>query len=413
MKPSKHLIAALGLIAGALTATAQTPVTIYIAGANADRVATNTAIPHILQGQLTYAGSNSDPTKANFVMWTGGTFNGTPVTVKASYLGATAGIASVGGNLAVRFLPDSATGGSNADPTVGSNPNDPAVPQIAMSSAFVSSSPFNGTYQGHTYEDLTPQDQILSVLGFKWVASKNFPADNITPQIAQLLWQNGKVPLAMFTGDPADEHKIVFATGRNQDSGARFVAQAESGVGINAVIKQYKPTISGAGPGAGGATVGGTVTSHALWPVETTFSGSSLFKGNSGASSGSTLAPYLTAVLGSNTYTAADPNATAGFYISYLSEQDADTVAIANGAVALKWNGVPYSRQAIQEGNYTFWGYEHLLYRAATTGIFRQFGDTLALQIKTTDAGPAGQIFIDTMKVSRQSDGGVISPTYF
>src|SRR4051795_10798700 len=99
MKKTPYLVAALIALGLPSAAQAANPITIYVAGANADRVATNTAIPHILQGQLTYAGSNADPAKANFAMWSGGTFNGTPVTIKASYLGATAGIASVGGNL--------------------------------------------------------------------------------------------------------------------------------------------------------------------------------------------------------------------------------------------------------------------------------------------------------------------------
>jgi len=281
-----------------------------------------------------------------------------------------------------------------------------------MSSSFVSSTPYINQYQGHFYENLTPQDQIISVLGFKWVASKGFPATNITPAQAQLLWANGSAPLALFTGDPADQHKIVFATGRNQDSGARYVAQAENGVGIFSVVKQYKPTISGAAAGVGGAIVGGTVTSHALWPIENTFNGTSLFLGNSGASTGSSLATFFTAVLGANTYTAADPAATAGYYIGYLSTQDADNIAIPNGAVELKWNGVPYSDQAVREGHYTFWSYEHLFYRSSTTGVYKQFGDALANQIKTTDAGVAG-IFLNTVKVSRAAEGALVTPSYF
>ncbi|MGB8165875.1 MAG: hypothetical protein WCF18_00090 [Chthoniobacteraceae bacterium] len=410
MKKLQSILAGVIALAAASTAPAQT--VLYVAGANGDRATTNTAIPKLLTGTLVFKGTNTDPTKANFAIWEGGSFNGTPVTVKAAYIGATGGIAAVAGSLPVKFLPNSATAGiNNADPTSGSNPNDPQVPDIAMSTNFVSSSPFIGTYQGHFYEDLTPQDQIVSVVGLKWVASKGFPGDNITPQLARYLWANGSAPLALFTGNPADQNKIVFATGRNLDAGQRFAAQAESGIGINAVVKQYKPTITGASAGVGGFVTGGTVNSHALWPVET-FSGvSSQFLGNSGATTGANLAPFLTATLGSGTYSSI-PGATAAYYVSYLTPGDADTIAIPNGAVELKWNGIPYSDAAIQQGKYTFWVYEHLFYRAATNGIQKTFGDTLANQIKTVDAAVSG-IFLNTVKVSRQEEGGLVTPTYF
>ncbi|MEA3208024.1 MAG: hypothetical protein QOE70_1081 [Chthoniobacter sp.] len=411
-----------GVIALAAISTASAQTVIYIAGANGDRATTNTAIPKLLgPGPLTFKGTNTDPTKANFAIWTGGSFGGQSVTIKAAYIGATGGIAAVAGSLPVKFLPDSATAGiNNPDPTVGTNANDPKVPDIALSTNFVSSSPFIGNYQGHFYEDLTPQDQIVSVVGLKWVASKGFPGDNITPQLVRYLFANGSAPLALFTGKTSDQNKIVFATGRNLDAGQRFAAQAEGGIGINAVVKHFKPTISDAAPGVGGFVTGGTANAHVLWPVET-FSGvSSQFPGNSGATTGANLAPLLTATLASGAYKSdgtanggnAFPNATAGYYVSYLTPGDADSIAIPNGAVELKWNGVPYSDQAIREGKYTFWVYEHLFYRAATTGLQKTFGDSLANQIRTVDAAVSG-IFLDTVKVSRQEEGGLVTPIYF
>jgi hypothetical protein len=400
---------ALALALGA-TAAAQAPVTIYIAGANADRATTNTAVPKLLTGTLTFAGSNADPTRANFATWTGGSFNGTPVTVKASYLGATAGIAAVAGNLQIRFLPNGATGGSNPDPTIGSNPNESAVPDIAMSSQSQASTPFIGSYQGRIYEDLTPYDNIVSVLGFRFIASKGFPGDNITSQAAQLLYQNGAAPLATFTQNPLDKNKTVFATGRNLDSGARYVSMSEVGVGLFSIVKHFRPTITGASGG-----VGGTVASHELWPRETVSGVDSLFPGNSGANTGSGLAGFLTATLSEAAYKVGNANATAGYYIGYLSTQDTDNIAVPNGAVTLKFNGVPYSEEAVREGRYTLWSYEHLYYNSATAtggGVKKTFADALANQIKSVDASISG-IFVDTMNVSRQIEGGLVSPNYF
>ncbi len=358
MKAKLTLLA--GLAALAMTgaaALAQAPIVIYIAGANGDRATTNTAIPKLLGGTVTHAGIKANPTQSNVSTFTGGTFTGgtftnVPVTIKVSYIGATGGIAAVAGSQTVRFLPDGATGGANADPTDPANPAVIAIPSIALSTNFQSSSPFIGTYQGIQYEDLSPQDQIVSVVGVKWIASKGFPGDNITPLAAQLLFKNGRAPLSAITGDPNDNNKTVFATGRNLDAGQRFAAQAEAGIGIFSVVRHYKPTISGAAAGVGNFVTGGTVDSHALWPVET-FSGvSSQILGNSGATTGANVAPILTATLGPAAYTVGNPNATAGYYISYLTPGDADTIAIPNGAVELKWNGVPYSPTAVREGRY-------------------------------------------------------------
>ena len=123
----------------------------------------------------------------------------------------------------------------------------------------------------------------------------------------------------------------------------------------------------------------------------------------------------FTATLTSGAYTIGNANATAGYYISYLTPTDADGIALAHGGVELKWNGVPYSTQNIQEGKYTFWVYEHVFYNAATAtanGLAKQFADALANQIKTVDASVAG-IFLDTVQVSRQAEGALVTPNYF
>jgi hypothetical protein len=404
------------LFALALISTAPAQTVIRITGSNADRPTTNTAIGKLLAGTVTVAATNADLTKANQVTWTGGTLGvgGPAVTVKVSFIGAAGGIAAVAGSLPVKFLPNGATGTSNVDPTVGTNPNEAAVPDITMSSNFPSTTLFNGaTINGVTYEDISPQDNLVAVLGFKWVASKGFPAgQSISPQVAQLLFGNGSIPLALITGNAADQNKTVFATGRNLDAGLRFAAFAEAGVGINAVVRQYKPVISGAAAGVNGAIVGGTVNSQALWPIETVSGVSSGVLGNSGQSTGSNLAPSLTATLGSAAYTIGNPSATAGYYVSYLSESDADNIAIANGAVELKWNGVTFGRDAVRQGQYSFWGYEHLLYRKSLAGVPLQLANALVNQITNVDAGVAG-IFLNTMVVSKPAEGGLVVPNYF
>jgi len=413
--PSKALLTGLAALALSGAAFAQTPtITIYIAGANGDRATTNTAVGNILQGETFTGVSNGTVTGSNYAKFTGGTFTSAEfgtvqVNVKTSFQGAAAGIAQVAGSLPGYFLDDS----SVADPTGNGAPRDPAVPQIAMSTNFQATTPFRETYNGHFYEDLSANDYQVSVVGLKWYGSVGFPGDNITPQTAQYLFGSGVIPLAFFTGSNADHDKLVFATGRNLDAGQRFVAQAESGIGIYGVVKHYKPTISGQQTDGATYKYGGQVDSQVLWPVETYSGVSSQFLGNGGQDTGKNLAPFLSATLTANAYKLGNtfPNATAGYYISYLTPQDGDNAA-THGAVELKWNGVPYSTTNIAEGRYTFWTYEHLFYRSSLSGVEKAFADALRDQIKNVDAAVAG-IFLNQVNVSRSGEGTIVKAKYF
>lgn len=404
---------AVGVLALVFTSVASaTPTTIYIAGSNGDRTTSNTAIAKLLGGidHLTFAGTSSY-LKANFGVFTGGTFNGQPVTIKVAYIGATGGIAANAGYQTVNFVPDGVSGEKVPDPTTTGNAHDAHIPDFTLSTNFQSTSPFTGNYKGINYETL--EDTLVAAIPLKWVASKGYPGNNLTTQQAQLLYLSGAVPLALFTGSSTDQHKIVYSTGRNTDAGQRYVALTEIGLGVNTVVKQYKPTISGTAVGVGNFVVGGTVDSQALYPIET-FSGvNSQFLGNSGATTGAVLAPFLTATLSANAYKLKDPDATAGYYISYLTTGDADTIAIPNGAVELKWNGIPFSQDAVAQGQYTFWTYEHVLTRESLTGTARDFATALSNQILNTDGSVAQGILLSNLQVSRTGEGTIVTADYF
>ena len=409
----KSTITTVAALALAGSASAQTDI--FIAGSNGDRTATNTTIPKIISGAV-FSGTNADPKRANFGVFKGGTFNGTPVTVYVSYIGATGGVKAVAGSQSVKFVPAASTG-TVPDPTGNGNPSQSAVPDFTMSTNFQATSPYIGTYQGVEYQNLT--DTLVGVTGIKWLASPGFPGDNVTSQALEALYLSGAQPLSIFTGNAADVNKTVYAIGRNSDAGQRYIALAEPKIGgssataVNAVTKHWKPVVTGAGPGSGGFTTGGTVNSHALWPVETVSGVSSLFPGNSGFNAGATLAPALTVTLGSAVYTAENPSATAGYYIGYLTPGDADTIAKPNGAVELKYNGVAYSDDNVREGKYTAWVYSHVLYPSSLTGIKKTFADALANQIKDVDTVAGGGILLNTVKVQRSSDGGNVTPINF
>ncbi len=200
------------------------------------------------------------------------------------------------------------------------------------------------SFQSSTvYTSPTLVDRLVGAGVYVFVASKEATArlNNITTQLAQVLWNVGNLPLALFTNDPSDhttlvnsawgDHNLpggasgnpvqVYATGRDYGSGARIVTFIETGIGANANVQQYRPTTSS-----------GVTTTHALYPA-VTINGIFFPPGSDGNTSNGNLA---TTVLDSSTLAGIG-----GYYISYLPTLDAAN-AVAAGARLLAYNGVPY-----------------------------------------------------------------------
>lgn len=413
MKTSKLLLVGFLTLAAIGTAAAQTKI--YITGSSAFRSATVNGISAVV-GVSPTAFDTTSATGANAVTWTGGSVGGQPVTIKASFSGSGGGIQTVAGSLNVRFLPDGATGGSQPDPRNTANPAEVAVPHVAMSDVFQSSTQFNRTFLGVNYNNLS--DTLVGVVTFKFVASNGFPATNISNAQGQQLFSAGFTPLALFTGNGTgngidtprnnDQLRVVYATGRDFDSGTRLTALAVFGLGPLATVKQYQPTVSGT-----------TITALNLYPVTTINGISTGSPGNGGESSGSTLRAFANKTLTQAAYQREDSSATGGFLVTYLGVSDANTVlpggsgAGAAPAVELAYNGVAYSTQAVQQGNYGFWGFEHLMYRSSQTGLPKTFGDNLATQLNNTPTATLSpNINLTDMAVSRGGDGTPIFPNY-
>jgi hypothetical protein len=226
--------------------------------------------------------------------------------------------------------------------------------------------------------------------------------------LAQALWKNGSLPLALFTGNTGDENTHVFAIGRDADSGTRLTAFAESGVGVFTEVYQFVPTNAN-----GMITSGNTaaMTGQQYYPLEV-INGITYVAGNGGYSSGGNLA---FAMRQNNTL-----SAIGGYYVTYLGLSDTAT-ALAGNASVMSYNGVTYSQQAVQEGQYTFWGYEHLDYRtdlgnagtANPNANVKVVADQIANQIKGTAATALiSGLPLGGMKVSRPTDGGLVSNNY-
>ena len=410
MKSLKTILT--GAIAMTLASQAFADVTVYITGSSAYRAQINVSIAKILgvsadgtNIQAAYDPGTSSFTlaNANKALFKGpGTTLGIPgtVTIKTSWNGSAAGVQAVTQPVAQSFLADSVatanatTSGGQTAVSGGQSVASPATenvnPEIVLSDVDQVATPFT---TGNALDK-----EVIGIVDFVWAASKATLTtapftgiSNVTPQLAQALYGGtGKLSVSLFTGNAADSTSFVYGIGRNPDSGTRLTAFAETGVGLFSTVQQWSPTVSS-----------GNVTALALWPAETV-NGIPFTVGNSGYSSGGNLRTALQATTGS---VSGGIGSTA--LIGYLSNADARS-AINGGTIKeLSYNGVTYggNTNLIKEGQYTFWSYEWLMFLQSLSGDKLTVATSLRNQAKT-DA----PIKLTDMHVSRQTDGGVVTP---
>lgn len=233
---------------------------------------------------------------------------------------------------------------------------------------------------------------------------------NMTPELAQTLFEAGQVPVAMFTGSGYDRTKTyisttgtsaaqVWAIGRDADSGTRIGAFADTGVGTQTVVSQYCPLDANNNIiGISGTNI---IAKQEFYPAET-LNGISYDTANTGYNSGGNLAVAMKAT--------GSLAALGGYYVTYLGVNDAVT-ALSGGAHEMTYNGVAYSDAAVEEGQYTFWGYEHLDYLQSYSGVGLTVANQIRDQIANVEASLSG-IPLSAMHVQRNADGGVITSLY-
>ncbi len=402
MKTFKVLTAGLLALAVAASASAQTKI--RIVGSTAFRKATHAAIINILNSPTAaWTGTASNISGVSSAVIAGtlksGPSAGQSVVFQLAWSGSTGGIQTVAqqspaitksflttGNTMSAISVDGSytfTGG-----TSGATTTESAAADVAMSDTFQGSSIFTGT----GYSTLT--DQVVGVVVFRWVrgnatgAPSGFSSmTNITTLLAQNLL-NGGLPLSQFSGTTADAAFAVEVLGRDEDSGTRLVSFAEPGFGVQSTPLQYQPTI-------GTGTLAGTITALNPFPANTVL-GISYPVGHSGYSSGGTMAGDLNKPVDASLST---------YLIGYLGRSDAATVT--NG-VALTYNGATDTDTNVREGAYTFWSYEHLMYKGTFSGVGKNASDLLATQLHNTDA-PASGVNVTTMNVGRNVEGGPVT----
>lgn len=398
----------LSLLALTVAGDAFSQTVVRITGSTAFRKQTNAAMLAVFDpGTLTYAWiSNSagfsGASKAIFK----GKIGGADYIFKSAFSGSTGGIADVAQGRTNTYLPDSTTT-SAAGIEIPSSPTPTTVSEIAQCTMM-------DTFQDATVFRDPPLDIVtVGVVAYGFAINGQAPASitNITSLQAQALYRLGRLPVAMFTGNPADRTTLInstyatrvfggpkpaqiYAIGRNPDSGTRVATFAETGVGTTTTIQQFEPVVSGT-----------AVTDQNLFPA-TTFKDIPYGLGESGYSSGGILAGLVR-----NTTLAG----IGGYYITYMGTGDL-TNAIAplpgiGGAAparALTWNGESFSVQNVQEGKYTFWTYQHLGTNPGASTEVKAGATALASKIILEIA----EIPFDTMQVSRATDGGVVVNDY-
>jgi len=343
-----------------LSVASQAQVEINISGAVAFRDTSYRAIRALYGANLGSQNPADAPGTSSQlkVTWTGtipSLFGGQTVTIRAYYNGANAGIQDLTQNRQVNYLASSTPGETN---TVNL-PSD-----VAYSSVFQRSTSFT-----------TPvlDDVRFGVTPVFFVKSTSAPAGltNITAQQFRTLAANGAVPGWFLTGNPSDTG-LVYYISRDPSAGQRVIVQKENG-----------------------------------------FTGTPLFYNWD--------APNTKFVVDSTGRTSTqirDLLNTAGPAVSFLTGVDA--INVNGGANILAYNGVKafagaYSsvqndHAAVLQGQYTQWGYEHLLVRATAAQNIKNFRTALIAAIDADLQTSAYSIPISRLQVERTAEGGPVSP---
>ncbi len=349
------LVTSLGL-----AASARAQVEIRISGAVAFRDTAYRAIRALyganLQAQNPADGpSTPSQLKVTFSGTIPALFGEQNVTVRAFYNGANAGIQDLTQNRNVSYLAASVAGDTN---TINL-PSD-----LAFSSVFQQSTAFT-----------TPvlEDVRFGVTPVFFVKSSSAPAGltNLTSQQFRTLAANGSLPAWFFTGNTNDTQTISYVS-RDPTAGQRTIVQRENG-----------------------------------------FTGSPIFYNWDAATT-----KFVVDPTGRTSTQIRDLLKVSGPAISYLTGVDA--INVNNGANILAFNGVyptlaAYSGVAndhtpVITGQYTQWGYEHILIRSTASQNLRLFRNALISRIDEDLQTSAFSIPLSKVKVERTAEGGPVAP---
>lgn len=402
-----------GLLALAVAASASAQTLVKITGSTAFRKATVASIIRSLNNPVGAFPTGGSLTGAQAVIrgtLKSGPSAGQDVAFQLAWAGSVGGVQTVVQNATTipgqpaPFLPGSTwlsttnatstvtvtiTGANNdiytfGGGTTGATAFDAAATaNVAMSDSFQATTPFTSPVlvdvdgSGNGTVGIVPFVWVKGAQSSEVSAASYARLTNISSQAAKELISAGFVNLSLLTGNSADAGVNVVLSGRNNDSGTRLVTFAETAFGQSASPLQYSLTTSG-----------GFITAAALFSP-----------GSNGENSGGTLATKANTIPAVGLRVSGKPI----IVVTYLGVSDATSVN--GGANCLTYNGVGVSNitsggvlsvlgsglgTLIQNGEYTFWGYEHMLYRTTYAGVGADAANAVATQIGTVDALAAG-----------------------
>jgi len=376
MKIKASLMATAASMAFVASSSAQ--AIIDISGSTAGRSTVDATIKAALTGE-TVAWYNASSTKnttssssCDGAIYKGGTMLiggvATPVTVRTFWAGSASGVNYVSNQIQLdnKFLATSITPGGielEGAAIVLAPASADTVSEFGFSDVKQSATPYQSTLLSEVGEE-----ESVYVIPFRFVASASCTFTNITSQQAVAHFtKGGTTKLGLFTG--GTETTLVYAMGRDNDSGTRITAFAETGAGVFTLASQYT----------------GTVTSGVL--------GSMVNVGDGGYASGGDLASRL--------------GGTGTLAVGYLGLSDA-TTAITAGAKALTYNGVAFSNAAVQNGSYTFWSYYQQIRNELPAGPALSLYETVKAALIALPSG-SSSVKLTDMLVERQADGATVT----
>jgi hypothetical protein len=379
---TKSLLLAASLSLGLLSAS-QAQIKVYMTGSTAGRSAVYATIMDgatVFDSTPTFVGQGTTvvspaitgaPEDCKYMMFTG-QIGGNDVILKCTWSGSEGGIGDLVGANSQKFLLDSAT-------TVldGSAPNIDATVNAGIT-VELAAADNSVTFSKNPAAAL--QGDFVAIIPFKFLKQRGSKAGllNVTSDAFKRIASTGYSSLALLTGGSTadDEGTRVYLSGRDNNSGTRVNALAITGYGIKTLPRQV--TVNSAG----------VVSAPGL---------------TTGYSSGGALATQLGIDLAQTS--SVDPNnGNAKFsVIAYVGMADAGP-AEQSGAVPLSYNGVPFSIQAIREGQYGFWGNYYVYGRPsvstsaqtilnkliATTGVNNHADDTVLIKKTSMHASRSG-----------------------
>jgi len=201
----------------------------------------------------------------------------------------------------------------------------------------------------------------------------------------QALYTDGTIPVTQLTGVASDVG-VVYAVGRDDDSGTRAIFETDTGLGFGASLTQYGITSN-------------SVAAPYVYTIEPSQSVHAA-DGNGYSSGGN----VKTALQLSNPGTYKADGVNLSYAIAYIAVSDWNGAGLS----ALAYNGATFSVAAVEQGTYSYWGLENVNVRTSDdSGNFQTVvGDiTTAQTALAGNSHYAGTLQPSVMNCSRNDDG--------